>query len=435
MSAHGFSEEHLAAVWSRLRWKRGRSCAKELAVGVDGMRPEAFDERLTWHLAEIARLIRRPREDGLPAYRFGPLLQFEHAKPGGGVRLIHVPRLRDQVVLRALHEELCSSWREHAGINLTPPEPRATLDAFRRLLRQPGAKWALRADIKSFFDTVPREAAIEMAVTVPLHNLARDLLRIWSGDVRVRPAWRAGKSADHPASGLPQGLSLSASLAELWASRLDGALKGKFSHLRFVDDIVVVGESAAEMEQARDTLIRAAADLGLELSAAKTKVMPLDQGVPWLGMLHFLDRSIPIPDRVDKWLHRFVGIRRRAGRDLDACSEPAERSEVVRRFHAMVREELSGNFSWRVRWYALAEEDGTWRELDRSLHAMIRSLHRRAGEAPPVGRRLPSVHRSLRLRRLSASHNADQGPCAISPPHGGISADQGLKAHGEAESS
>lgn len=429
-----YSPEALAAVWRRLRWRRGRAEAKELAVGVDGMRSAAFERRLPLHLAEISRRILRAGPDGLPSYRFGPLLQFEHGKPGGGVRRIHVARLRDQVVLRALHEELSVAWRTQAGLELSPPEPRATLAAFRALLTAPDARWALRADVKGFFDSVPREAAVEFALAATKDSVTRGLLRVWSRDLRVRPAWRAGRAADVPAGGLPQGLSLSASLAELWGSRLDAALRGQFRHLRFVDDIVVVGATRAEMTAARETLARAAGELGLELSAPKTKILPLARGVPWLGMRHFPDRAEPDPDRVDKWLQRFVGLRRKAGRALEACAEAGARREVLRQFHADVRAELSGRLSWRVRWYALAEDDDVWRELDRSLHAMIRSLHRRAGEPPPSGRRLPSVHRALRLRRLSASPHAEQGPCAITPPPGGTSADQGLKALGEAES-
>jgi hypothetical protein len=433
-AAHPFSPDGLTEVWRRLRWRGGRDTARELAVGVDGMRADAFERTLGRQLAEISRRVLRLEPDGLPSYRFGPLLQFEHPKPGGGRRLIHVARIRDQVVLRALHEQVCAGGQRAHGIRLQVPEPRPVLAAFRRLAAQPGAAWALRADIRSFFDAVPREAAVELAAATLEDPLTRGLLRRWSQGVSVRPAWRAGRGRDELVAGLPQGLSLSASLAELWASRLDGPLAAEFPYLRFVDDIVMVGADRAEMERARDVLAAAVGRLGLELSPAKTRILPLSAGVPWLGLIHRPEGARPDPTRVDKWLQRFVSLRRRAGRELQASAEAGARREAVRRFHAGIRSELVGRANWRVRWYALAEDDGSWRELDRSLHAMIRSLHRHAGEPPPTGRRLPSVHRALRYLRLSAPPSADQGPCANLPPPGGDSADQGPKASGGAES-
>ncbi len=435
MTGTPYSVEHLSQVWARLRGRPDQRGAKDLAVGVDGMRADAFESRLTEHLTEISRRIQRRGDDGLPSYRFGPLLCFLHERAGGRTRAIHVARVRDQVVMRALHEDICAAALLHGMPRLNPPGPLVAFKALRALLEANPEAWVLRTDIRAFFDSVPRERVVEAAAKIIDNPTTRDLLRAWARELRARPAWRSGTTDDYPAAGLPQGLSLSASLAELWAARLDQALPKGVGYLRFVDDIVVVASSETAVWEAREVLAEAARSSGLELSGPKTVILRAVDGVPWLGMTHFPSISKADPERVDRWLRKFVGIRQRAARELLASPDPAKKDAVVDRFHAEIRAELHGAASWRAVWYSMAEDVGLWRRLDQSLHSMIRSIHRLARIPAPSGHRLPSIHRVLKARRqhLSASSKAEQGPCANRPGPRDTPAEQGPTAPGEAE--
>jgi|HubBroStandDraft_5_1064220.scaffolds.fasta_scaffold533749_2 hypothetical protein len=103
-----YSIESLSNTWHKMRHQPHTSAKKELAVGADGTRAETFEADLAQNLREISRRIHRTDQDGLPSYRFGPLLAFDHSKVDGASRSIYVARVRDQLVLRVMHDVVCS---------------------------------------------------------------------------------------------------------------------------------------------------------------------------------------------------------------------------------------------------------------------------------------------------------------------------------------
>ncbi len=374
---------------------------RELAAGVDGMRAETLERHLDANLREISRMVTRVGDDGLPSYRFAPLLRFDQPKPSGGFRHIHIPRIRDQIVLRVVHEELVAKAASR-GISLSVPAPAGIVRRFREAVTSLDEPRILRSDIKSFFDNVPRSRVMDDALGLSLDPQVAGLLRKWACGITVRPPWRSGGRGDITAHGLPQGLSISASLAELWASRLDRGAAGKgVRWFRYVDDIAVVCATSREAEDAMDWLLPFLKDLGLEHSSTKTGIRKLSEGVPWLGMVHYPTEIVAEADRAGRWVRKFAYIRKKAVAALRSASTQEEKQEVLRAFHRRIRDEVKGRTSSRPSWYALAKDEGKWRELDSSLHAMIRSVHRMAGVAEPSGRRLPSVHRAIRYRRVT----------------------------------
>ena len=398
-----------------MRHHRITGSLRETAVGVDGVRAETFERSLERSLAEIARRVARVEDDGLPSYRFAPLLAYEKVKPSGGVRSIYIPRLRDQVVFRAMHEDLLGAAKSE-GLDLRPTSPRLVVRQLRAELTP--STVILRTDLQSFFDSVPRDRVIERSRSLPIEAVTFGLLKRWGAQVTARKPWRAGKDSDRLVEGLPAGLSISASLAELWVSELDARARGKFKYFRYVDDIAFVCASMREAESALAWLSEEVRGLGLTLSDSKTKIVPIEAGVSWLGLTHWHDRARADVGRPEAWLRRFARFRRDA---VVALRQPeADVPEVLAAYQRAVRDEVEGRTSLRPSWYAEVEDDGEWRTLDRSLHAMIRSLYRTARAAAPTGRALPSIHRAIAARRrrdpFSAPSIADQGQCAAISP-------------------
>ena len=426
-----YSPEHLAGVWGRIRNHAVTGRARETAVGVDGVRGAVFERNLSNNLAEISRTVLRDGDDGLPCYMFAPLLSHEKLKTNGGVRNIHIARMRDQIVLRAMHEDIVGSAAPK-GLDLTTAPPSKAVAAFRSAL-DPNCI-VVRGDVAEFFDSVPRAKVVERALGLPLGPLTCGLLRKWTERVVVRPAWVAGKESDKSVQGLPQGLSLSASLAELWASQIDEeARRARLAYFRYVDDISIVCHSFREAEDALDWLVAATRRVDLRLSPSKTGISRITEGVSWLGLTHYSDKVVASPDRPHRWLKRFAALRRDAA--MAIANHSADKTEILAAFHRAVRDEITGRTSSRPAWYAVVSDEGEWRRMDRSLHAFIRSLHRQAGAPPPTGRQLPSLHRAIASRRtrLSAPSNADKGPCATHHRKVEKNADQGHKAPDGAE--
>lgn len=430
MDAYG--PDHLASVWNRIRHHPVSGRLRKTAVGVDGTRAEIFEANLSANLAEISRRVLRTAEDGLPSYRFGVLLCHDMVKPAGGVRRIHIARVRDQIVLRALHEDV-QATAQRAGTNLRVPSPAATTTSFRNVLRN--CPVVLRTDIQTFYDSVPRTLAVEQAARLDLHPISLKLMRRWDAEVLARPFWIPGTASDRPVAGLPQGLSLSASLSELYISSLDKDARTRFQYFRYVDDIAIACTSIREAEDALDWLTIRLGNLGLHLSATKTKIRRVEEGVPWLGLVH-KDSRIEVEDgRVERWIRRFAAIRRNTVERL--LVPGADHKAILSEFHLAIQGEISGRTSSRPSWYACADDIGKWRQLDSVLHSFIRSVHRISGAPEPQGRQLPSLHRAICGRRatffISAPSTADQGQCATTPILRGTTADQGHKAPDGAE--
>ena len=427
-----YSPEHLTSVWSRIRRHPVSGQVRETAVGVDGTRAENFEANLVAHVAEISRRVLRTAEDGLPAYSFAVLLCHEKIKPTGGVRRIHIARLRDQIVFRALHEEVQAAALR-AQIDLRVPAPAVTTASFRESLQD--RPIVLRTDIQAFYDSVPRTSAVDRASRLDLHPVSLGLMRRWDSQVLTRPLWMPGTASDRPIAGLPQGLSLSASLSELWISSLDQEARSRFRYFRYVDDIAVACTSVREAEDALDWLAERMVGLGLRLSAAKTSIRRIEEGVPWLGLVHTGSRVEVEAGRIQRWIHRFASIRRQT---VEALRQPeADSAAILLDFHRALRDEIGGRTSSRPSWYACVDDIGEWRQLDRVLHTFIRSVYRVAGAPEPRGRQLPSLHRAIRARRaaltLSAPSTAEQGQCATIPVLRGTTAEQGLRAPDGAE--
>jgi hypothetical protein len=428
-----YTVEALEKVWVGLRTKWTRS-RRDPPVGVDGTRMAGFEKNLQFNLREIARVVHRTDSEAAPAYRFGPLLRMERPKRTGGSRIFHIPRLRDQIVLRAMHEDIIAT-AARGGIVLRARPPKALLAAFRAALR-PHAL-VVRTDVRDFFASVPRERVVDLVRSLRPHPLTAGLLSRWSTTLRARVPWTSGSDRDALIPGVPLGVSLSSCLAELWMAGLDAEMSGRTSYHRYVDDVAIVCDSAEEAAREQAWLESRIRGLDLEIAPAKTAIHRLEEGVPWLGLVHFVDRAVIEVGRTDQWLRRFAAIRQRAGEALTRVG--ADKVDILARFHRAIRDEITGRTSSRPAWYAETADDGSWRRLDQSLHAIIRSLHRQAGTSPPSGRRLPSIHRAIRGRiaakRHSAPSKADQGQRAPRLPRVATTADQGRIACDGAEPS
>lgn len=134
----------------------------------------------------------------------------------------------------------------------------------------------LRTDIREFFASIPREQAVAKPNPIGIEPSTGRLLAKWAATLKVRSPWTAGTECDTPVPGLPPGVSLSSSLAELWLSDLDAEARPLFRYFRCVDDIAIVCSSREEACVALDWLEPRVRSLGLELSRPKTSIHPLD---------------------------------------------------------------------------------------------------------------------------------------------------------------
>ena len=245
------------------------------APGVDEMTWSEYGEGLDERLAVLYERVHRGR------YRAKPSKRIYIPKDDGRQRPIGIAALEDKVVQQAVVWVLQQIYEEDfLGFSYGFRPGRGqhnALDALWVAITQRKVNWILDADIRGFFD------AIE-------HGWMVKFLEHRIGDPRilrlVKKWLRAGVSEDGEWSkttvGTPQGSVASPLLAniylhyvlDLWVEQWRKChAKGEVIVVRYADDFVMGFQYRQEAVQFQEGLKERLAEFGLELSAAKTRLI------------------------------------------------------------------------------------------------------------------------------------------------------------------
>ncbi len=215
-------------------------------------------------------------------------------------RPLGIPTVRDRTVQAALRNVLEpifeKTFAEHS-YGFRPQ--RGCRDALRRVdhLLKAGYTFVVDADIKGYFDNIPREpllvrvreqiadgrvlALLEAFLTQPI----LEDLKTWT-----------------PERGTPQGAVVSPLLANIYLNPLDHRLaEDGYEMVRYADDFVVLCRSNAEARQALEAVRAWTEAAGLQLHPTKTCIvdMAVPGGFDFLGY-HF-ERGKRDPSKIHHW--------------------------------------------------------------------------------------------------------------------------------------
>ncbi len=214
-------------------------------------------------------------------YRPEPMRCFEIAKADGGKRLICAASVRDKLAQRAaltVLEPLGEALFHDASFGY---RPNCTLDMALARVREwvrRGWIWVGDTDIKHCFDSIPHTGVLRAA-----KKLCRDreLVAIMEHWLDAMPAEFRSQGAHR---GLPQGMVLSPFLCNLYLHTLDCKLDRKgIPFVRFADDLVLLGRTEQEAQQALKIAGRQLWWLDLSLHPDKTRVIRSSSRHRFLG--------------------------------------------------------------------------------------------------------------------------------------------------------
>jgi RNA-directed DNA polymerase len=238
-------------------------------------------------LDELAEDLANQRWRPLPARRV--LIP----KPGSNEqRALSIPTVRDRVVQAALKIVLEPIFEADFlpcsfGFRLK----RSAHDALQVLIDESwrGNRWVVETDIANCFSAIPHDKlmrAVEERVSDQgVLKLLRAMLHagvMQEGTVR------------REVSGTPQGGPASPLLCNVYLHRLDRGWDTN-EHgvlVRYCDDLVVMCQSREQAEAALARLTVVLGELGLELKAAKTRIVHLVEGGQGLDFLGFQNRLV-----------------------------------------------------------------------------------------------------------------------------------------------
>ncbi len=145
-------------------------------------------------------------------------------------------------------------------------------------------QYFLKCDVRKFFETVDHDLLKKL-----LRRIIKDPFMLRLLDRIIDHAVPGNESG----RGLPIGNLTSQHFANLFLGELDHFLKDQLrvkSYLRYMDDFIIFGPDARELQ---GLLIQVetflATTLKLELKESATRIAPVSEGVPFLGMRIYRD--------------------------------------------------------------------------------------------------------------------------------------------------
>lgn len=253
---------NLEAAFTRVKGNRG-------GAGADHVSIPQFEAHLE---TELTRL-----EEALNGGEYAPqpVLRKWIPKGGGKMRPLGIPVVRDRVVQTALRNVLEPIFERRFAEHSYGFRPgRGTKDALRRVnhLLEAGYCHVVDADIKGYFDSIPKDALLarvreEVAdgrvlelVSQYLNQSVMDSMKTWK-----------------PETGTPQGAVISPLLANIYLNPLDHLMASTgVEMVRYADDFVLLCRSAEEARAALEMARAWLEEAGLTLHPEKTRIVSLE---------------------------------------------------------------------------------------------------------------------------------------------------------------
>lgn len=237
------------------------------AAGVDQQTVEDFSEQVP---RELRRLHQQLCED---SYRPAMVRRVWIPKLGSPEkRPLGIPTVRDRVVqtalVHAIEPILDNTFHEQSyGFR----HGRSCHQALHRVeaLLNAGHVYVVDADLKSYFDTIPKDRLLDMVQRQISDSRVLRLIKMYldQGIMEEMRTWT-------PEAGVPQGAVLSPVLSNLYLNPMDHHMAELgYAMVRYADDFVILCRTAEEAQAALAEVQRWVSEAGLTLHPTKTRIV------------------------------------------------------------------------------------------------------------------------------------------------------------------
>ena len=282
------------------------------AAGIDKVSIGMFQQNLDANLAALKRDLKKGTFTPKPLRR----VWIPKDAKGTKFRPLGIPAVRDRVaqeVIRRLLEPVFEPLFHDGSFGFRPG--RSCHHAIDRVLsfHGEGDRVTLDADISGFFDNIPHKLIVgAVAAEVADGNILRIIEKFLAAGVMESGVFKP------TTIGTPQGGVISPLLANIVLNELDWRLeKAGYRFVRYADDFVVVCKTRQQAKAALDVVEEIMTDLGLSLSAEKTKIASYGKGYEFLGFRLSSKSRTMRPKSLEKFKMKIRELSRRS-HNLDA---------------------------------------------------------------------------------------------------------------------
>lgn len=255
---------------------------KSRAVGLDGIRLEAFTNRLDEECALIERKVLSGTYT-FTRYREKLILKGATRLP----RRISIPTVRDRLALRAICNLLAEAI---PGARSAPPH--SYIKAIASLIKGTSEPLSfLRVDVRDFFPSIQHDILLGKLEAFGVETLILT-------QIQKAIANQTGSDSGHVASGVgvPQGLSISNLLASVYMQEFDAEAARRSVYHRYVDDVLVIAPSheiTGRFKEIHGSLLALKLDPHPMGRSGKTEIKRISEGIDYLGY-HLTPQKISV---------------------------------------------------------------------------------------------------------------------------------------------
>ncbi len=248
------------------------------AAGVDHVSIEDYAANLEMNLARLSENLRTG------TYRPQAIRRHYIPKPGSQEkRPLGIPTVQDRVVQTALRMLLEPIFeRDFAAQSYGFRPNLGCKDALRRVdeLLKAGYVHVVDADLKSYFDTIPKDRLLALVANKVSDRRVLALVEAFLGQQVLE-----GGQQWTPEHGTPQGAVISPLLSNIYLDPLDHLMAEKgYEMVRYADDFVVLCRTPEDAAAALDAVKDWTASAGLTLHPVKTRLVDAQtDGFDFLG--------------------------------------------------------------------------------------------------------------------------------------------------------
>jgi RNA-directed DNA polymerase len=294
-----WSISNLESAWKKVASNRG-------SAGVDNVSITHYKRHAKERLNRTSELLK----DNL--YRPNGVKRVWIDKAGSkDKRPLGIPTVTDRVVQTALRNVIEPIFEKDFAQNSFGFRPhRGCKDALRevdRLLKQ-GYKHIVDADLKGYFDSIPKDKLMERVEEKIADSRVLDLIKLYLEQEVIETA-----SKWTPETGTPQGAVISPLLANIYLDSLDWLmLYCGFTMIRYADDFVIMCRNREEAELALTKVSEWTEESGLTLHPTKTKIVDANTDpFEFLGYKFKLGNKYPTDKSIKKYKDKIRKFTRR----------------------------------------------------------------------------------------------------------------------------